>query len=117
MKKFLSIIYTAVFLAACALALVACDVVAEADVDRLMRKCNSHEEIQLVDAAAFTDVFIQTDVYSVYVTESDFRGIITLDYAEISPSAIRLRIVPFPANASIFPKSRSFPMRRRTIVL
>ena len=82
MKKFLSIIYTAVFLAACALALVACDVVAEADVDRLMRKCNSHEEIQLVDAAAFTDVFIQTDVYSVYVTESDFRDIITLDYAE-----------------------------------
>lgn len=89
MKKFLSILCAAIMLAFAACAFAACgDTVAEADVDRLIRKCNKHEVLAVSFESA--TVTINTDVYSVYIEEIDYGSDVTLDYATSAGSEISM---------------------------
>lgn len=88
MKKFLPILCAALLFAVALCAFAACGkTVAEVDVDRLYRRCDSHLEVAV---ATSTLVVIDTDVYSVYIEEIDYGSDITIDYAKNPNSTVSM---------------------------
>ena len=82
MKKFWSILCAAILLVVSLCALAACGGVNEVDVDRLLRKCNFHDEIPLEKLPSTLNIDISSDSYSVYGHEVEYGTGITLDYIE-----------------------------------
>lgn len=88
MKKFWSIICTVIAITLSLCVFAACGGVKEADVDRLLAKCDAHEEISvrelLGNSANGVYIRVESDVYNVYIQENDFGSCVTLDYVRNS---------------------------------
>ena len=83
MKRTIAVICSVCLVALVAFALCACTAVREADVEKLLRKCDVHKEIALSEGADAGNVRINvtTDVYAVYIHEIEYGRSVTLDFA------------------------------------
>lgn len=82
MKRTIAVICSVCLVALVAFALCACTAVREADVEKLLRKCDVHKEIALSEGADAGNVRINvtTDVYAVYIHEIEYGRSVTLDF-------------------------------------